>query len=306
MTIHNPRALRDAFGIFPTGVTVVTANGAGGQPIGYTANSFSSVSLDPPLLLVCLAKTSTNYKAMTSASGFAVNVLAETQKEVSNTFASKSDDRFADVDWQHGPHGSPILGDTAAWFDCSMHEVIDAGDHAILIGRVEAFEAGVANGLGYVRGAYFTPALEARAVDANANVVVSAIVERGGQVLLERDRDGLHLPSRFVLRGAPNSELLELLAEMGIPASVGFIYSFYEDTENGVQHMAYHCTADDGESALGEFYSLSSETLAQVADNATRHMLRRLEAESRMGNYGIYFGDHKTGEVRRLFSEVSL
>lgn len=95
---HDPRQLRDAFGAFLTGVTVVTTINAEGQPIGFTANSFTSVSLDPPLLLVCLAKTSRNYAAVTEAAGFAVNILSEAQKDVSNTFARPVEDRFAAVD----------------------------------------------------------------------------------------------------------------------------------------------------------------------------------------------------------------
>lgn len=96
--VFDPRALRDAFGAFATGVTVVTASDAAGKPIGFTANSFTSVSLDPPLLLVCLAKSSRNYESMTSAGRFAINVLSETQKDVSNTFARPVEDRFAAVD----------------------------------------------------------------------------------------------------------------------------------------------------------------------------------------------------------------
>ena len=87
MQTVDPRALRDAFGAFPTGVTVVTACDGDGNPIGFTANSFTSVSLNPPLLLVCLAKTSRNFATMTGAPHFAINVLSETQKDVSNTFA---------------------------------------------------------------------------------------------------------------------------------------------------------------------------------------------------------------------------
>ncbi len=96
MTIQtvDPRALRDAFGAFPTGVTVVTACDGDGNPIGFTANSFTSVSLNPPLLLVCLAKTSRNFAIMTGAQHFAINVLSETQKDVSNTFARPVEDRF--------------------------------------------------------------------------------------------------------------------------------------------------------------------------------------------------------------------
>ena len=96
MTLENRRLLRDAFGTFMTGVTVVTTLDEAGAPIGFTANSFSSVSLDPPLLLVSIAKTSGNYARFMAAKGFAINILAEGQKDVSNTFAKPVEDRFSD------------------------------------------------------------------------------------------------------------------------------------------------------------------------------------------------------------------
>lgn len=98
--MNDLRALRDAFGAFLTGVTVVATFNDEGGPIGFTANSFTSVSLDPPLLLVCLAKTSRNYQTLMTAKGFSVNILSEDQKDVSNTFARPVEDRFAAVDWQ--------------------------------------------------------------------------------------------------------------------------------------------------------------------------------------------------------------
>jgi flavin reductase (DIM6/NTAB) family NADH-FMN oxidoreductase RutF/pimeloyl-ACP methyl ester carboxylesterase len=301
VTIDNPRALRDAFGAFLTGVTVVTAHDSEGKPLGFTANSFSSVSLDPPLLLVCLAKTSSNYENMTKASGFAVNVLAEDQKDVSNTFASRVEDRFACVSWKKGPNGAPVFDGTAAWFDCSMHNVVDAGDHAILIGEVKAFENGAAGGLGYARGAYFTPTLEAQAMRANTNVVVSAIIEHEGNVLLVKDEDDqLTLPSRRVTAGAPSENLTQLLETTSPSAAIGFVYSVFENAEQKAQHMAYHCRAADGESALGSYYPLNEDTIALIPDSATQTMLRRLEQESRMGNYGIYFGNQESGEVRQI------
>lgn len=161
--MSDARALRDAFGAFLTGVTVVTTVDDAGAPIGFTANSFTSVSLDPPLLLVCLAKTSRNYATLTAAKGFGVNILSEGQKDVSNTFARPVEDRFAAVDWRMGPYGSPVFADVAAWFDCATHDVVDAGDHVILIGRVEGFDNSGKTGLGYARGGYFTPALAERA-----------------------------------------------------------------------------------------------------------------------------------------------
>ena len=186
MTLENRRLLRDAFGTFMTGVTVVTTLDEAGAPIGFTANSFSSVSLDPALLLVSIAKTSGNYARFMATKGFAINILSESQKDVSNTFAKPVENRFATVKWQIGPHGAPILHGVSAWFDCSTHQVIDAGDHAILIGKVAAFEASGQAGLGYYRGSYFTPAQAGAALASGPAVVVSALIEQDGHVLWTR------------------------------------------------------------------------------------------------------------------------
>ncbi|RSR12238.1 flavin reductase, partial [Acinetobacter baumannii] len=98
-TINKMRELRDAFGSFMTGVTVVTTCKEDGTPLGFTANSFASVSLDPALLLVSIAKTSSNYHNFANTTHFAINILAEEQKDVSNTFARPSEDRFANLSW---------------------------------------------------------------------------------------------------------------------------------------------------------------------------------------------------------------
>ena len=159
----DPRALRDAFGCFMTGVTVVTT-AEGGRPLGFTANSFSSVSLEPPLLLVSIANRSGNLAAFTRGLGFAVNILSEAQKDLSARFARPIEDRFEGVFWRKGPVGSPLIAGVSAWFDCTLEQAVPAGDHTILIGRIGGFEAGSAPGLGYYRGAYVTPAATAAGV----------------------------------------------------------------------------------------------------------------------------------------------
>lgn len=131
------RTLRDAMGCFATGVTVVTAMSNSGEPVGLTANSFTSVSLDPALLLVCIANNSGSLKILREVDHFAVNVLHIGQQPVSNTFARPGDDRFAAIAWQRGQNDSPLLSGALANFECAKHEMVDAGDHVILIGRVE-------------------------------------------------------------------------------------------------------------------------------------------------------------------------
>lgn len=307
MTTLDPRALRDAFGAFMTGVTVVTTVDGEGRPRGFTANSFTSVSLEPPLLLVCLAKSSASLAAFTTASGFAVNVLAEDQQAVSNTFARPAEDRFAAVAWRPGPVGAPVLAGTAAWFDCRRHEVIDAGDHVILMGRVDAFENTTSNGLGYARGSYFTADLERRAsaaTDAHTPVIVSAIIEHEGAVLLLPDDGGLSLPSITMTSSAgAATHLARLLTDTGLEAIPGFIYAVYEDA--GRQHIVYRCSAAAaGPVAKGGFHDLGALALDRLADPPVRAMLERYAAESLLGSFGVYSGDAQSGEVRHLGREA--
>jgi flavin reductase (DIM6/NTAB) family NADH-FMN oxidoreductase RutF len=131
------RTLRDAMGCFATGVTIITAHAADGKPIGLTANSFTSVSLDPPLLLVCIANNAGSAEVLRSVESFAVNVLQIGQQPVSNLFAGKGEDRFAGTRWEVGEYGAPILPSSLGIFECHRDSLHEAGDHFILVGRVE-------------------------------------------------------------------------------------------------------------------------------------------------------------------------
>ena len=130
------RTFRDALGCFATGVTVVTAICPDASPVGLTANSFTSVSLDPPLLLVCIANSSGSADFLRSADRFAVNVLQIGQQPTSNRFAGKTEDRFGVTPWEMGEYGTPVLTGSLSSFECSRDAVHDGGDHFILVGRV--------------------------------------------------------------------------------------------------------------------------------------------------------------------------
>jgi len=134
------RILRDALGEFATGVAVVTARGADGQPVGVTINSFASVSLEPPLVLWCLGLHSPSLAAFESCSHYAVNVLAADQMEYSQRFSQSQDDRFAGIDLKVGAGGTPLLPGCSAWFECRNELRYPGGDHVILVGHVESFE----------------------------------------------------------------------------------------------------------------------------------------------------------------------
>jgi len=298
------RALRDAFGAFLTGVTVVTTVDATGAPIGFTANSFSSVSLDPPLLLVCLAKTSRNYATLTGAKGFGVNILAEGQKDVSNTFARPVEDRFAAVSWKPGPFGAPVFADVAAWFDCSTHDVVDAGDHVILIGRVEGFENSGKTGLGYARGGYFTPALAERSLLANTDgsLLLGAVAERDGAILLVDDgKDGWTLPFIEKAEGEGMDALEAHVRDVIGPAlQPGMLYSVYEDNKTGRQHVVYRAALGEGALKAGRLFPLQALPVDEVADGAVRDILKRYAQESTLGNFGVYFGNQEKGRVHAM------
>lgn len=134
----NATLLRDAMSRFATGVTVVTSVSDDGEPRGATANAFSSVSLDPPLILVCLAHTSRTLTALRSHGSFAVNVLGSDHEEVARTFARSGDDVAFDVaDHLPGPSGSPLLAGVHAAIDCRVFAVYPGGDHDIVVGEVQ-------------------------------------------------------------------------------------------------------------------------------------------------------------------------
>ncbi|PLL12961.1 flavin reductase [Tabrizicola sp. TH137] len=300
------RALRDAFGTFMTGVTVVTTLDGSRNPLGFTANSFASVSLDPPLLLVQIARNSVNYVNFTTSQHFAVNILAEGQKDISSTFARPVADRFAGIDWQIGPVGSPILPAVAAWFDCTLFQVVEAGDHAILIGKVEAFHATNAPGLGYYRGTYFTPVATQASIPTGPDIIVSAILEKAGQVLLVDDGfGGLTLPTARVGRDGTGAALAALIGQSGLTAAAGPLYSVYEDVARAQQHIAFRCPCTAGQPARGAFVDLAPDSFAEVTDQALRVMLERLAEESRMGNFGIYFGNQDRGQVALVTGETT-
>ncbi len=134
-------ALRTALGRFATGVTIVTTRDRCGAPIGLTANSFNSVSLDPPLILWSLARKSVNLAIFEASDHFAVNILAADQRKLSDKFARPVDDRFDSVDWREGAGGAPVLEGTLASFECAAHRQLDGGDHVIFLGRVLRFRA---------------------------------------------------------------------------------------------------------------------------------------------------------------------
>jgi len=303
MSELNSRALRDTFGAFLTGVTIVTSTDNQGKPLGFTANSFSSVSLEPPLLSVCLAKTASSYPVFNQTSHFAVNILAEDQKALSNTFARPSEDRFANVNWQLSENNNPILKETAAWFDCTVYQRIEAGDHVLLLGEVKAFANSGKTGLGYARGAYFTPAqTENRLLEHRVgSTQIALVAERNGQLLLlKNNQGGWQLPALTKSQTQSTQQLPQRFSEqLGVSVQMGLLYSLYDDTQSNQQHIVYRATLGQG-SVNGTWFSVDNFPLTDINNTAERDILKRYAQESRLGNFGIYLGDQHQGQVHTL------
>jgi flavin reductase (DIM6/NTAB) family NADH-FMN oxidoreductase RutF len=152
--MFNPIELRRALGSFATGVTVVTTLAEDGGLIGLTANSFSSVSLDPPIILWSLKSSSLSLPAFDACGRFVINVLAKDQVETSQRFAVSSNDKFAGVPHHLNAHGLPVLEGCAASFECHTEQRMVVGDHVLFLGRVEAFTHHGSDGLLYWQGRY--------------------------------------------------------------------------------------------------------------------------------------------------------
>jgi 3-hydroxy-9,10-secoandrosta-1,3,5(10)-triene-9,17-dione monooxygenase reductase component len=150
----DPGHYRRVLAQLPTGVSIITASGRDG-PIGMVANSVTSVSLDPPLILLCPAKTSTTWPGIRSTDGFCINVMAGHHERITRQFAAKGVDRFAGVSYEDRTTG-PVLREALAWIECRLEDEYEAGDHTVAIARVHAMDAAaeLAEPLVFFRGGY--------------------------------------------------------------------------------------------------------------------------------------------------------
>jgi len=299
------RALRNAFGAFPTGVTIVTTRQPDGTPRGFTANSFTSVSLDPPMLLVCIAKTAFSHDTFISATHFTVNILGEDQKDVSGLFASRQPDKFEQADWHAGHADMPVIDGSLVSFICRRERLVDAGDHVVLLGRVEEYSTAEGLPLGYHAGAYFSVGAEDPLVDAAAraaDVRIGAVLRKDQQVLFSRSGDGtLTLPC------APDGKLghgglLDWLSEQGYQPDPQILYAVYEDTSAGQIGIYYHGTMRGTAAGNTEFIPVTAIPFEQIRNPVERSMMRRYAGEYQHGSFGIYQGNQDEGTVHHLAS----
>ncbi len=302
----DPMELRKALGAFVTGVTVVTTREADGTPRGFTANSFTSVSLDPPLVLVCIGKTALSCQVFCECESFAINILAEDQTETSSTFASKDPDKFSHAQWRVGTGGSPIIEETAAWLECARHEVLEAGDHVILLGRVTDLAHTNSNPLGFCRGSYVKFGLERDAVAAPGQQTrIGAILESEGRVLMLREgTEGAYVLPTAPRLGSPEERdsLLAKFRDLGLEAKITFLFAVYE-SDSGHEHRVYY-RGDivDGpvEDPAVRMFAFDEIPWDGITDSALRDMLMRYVSERSENRFGIYVGDNESGQIQTL------
>lgn len=296
----DPKALRNAFGAFATGVTVITTRQPDGTPRGFTANSFTSVSLDPPLLLVCLAKTAHSADTFATAPHFAVNILSEDQKAVSGLFASRAPDKFDQCAWTPGPADVPLIDGALAQFTCANHQLVDAGDHLILIGRIEHFSTTEGQPLGYFRGNYFSIGIEkdlAEAAAAAEGSRLGAVLACDGGVLLKTEGDQLRLPL------APQPTLDSLTAKLtalGLTPQIDFVYATFDDRSTGGHAVYYHGTVTGPVPEGYRILPLADLPDSPLTNPAEAAMLTRYAQDFRNGSFSIYHGTETTGQTRQL------
>jgi flavin reductase (DIM6/NTAB) family NADH-FMN oxidoreductase RutF len=298
----DPKMLRNAFGSYMTGVTVITATSKDGTPVGFTANSFTSVSLDPPLLLVCPAKSLSSFEVFANCDSFVVNILSEDQQNISNIFAGSKDDRFSQIAWHKDDQGNPIIDGALTHFSCKTDRNLEAGDHNLLVGEVLSFSNREGHGLGYASGGYFSLALEREAAEISTqekHVSVGVIIEHNGKVLLSQKDGKATLPSTTTDDNTNAVSTIEqFLVDHGIDAKLGAVFSIYENTKTNINYIFYRAIANSPETKeLGEYISIDDITEQDFATAAMNSMMTRYATESKNGLYGVYVGQEEKGRV---------
>jgi flavin reductase (DIM6/NTAB) family NADH-FMN oxidoreductase RutF/ADP-ribose pyrophosphatase YjhB (NUDIX family) len=298
-------SLRRCLGTFVTGVTIVTTIGEDGSPQGFTANSFTSVSLTPPIVLVCLAKTANSFADFMSCETFAINILSEEQRSTSNRFAKKGESKFEGVEWRAGVTGSPMLVDSMSVLDCTLRERIDAGDHVILMGEVVAMEAKSKRPLVYAQGSYVSLSIQQDLLTntSASGTTVGCIALRKDKILLvKRPSDGAWGLPEVKLNAEKNEGTLNsLFKRIGVNVQLSFLYSVF-DLPGARQFVIYRGTllSDTVETEHVRLFAQNEIPWDDLTESTSAPMLRRFFLEAAVDQFGIYAEVEGVGNVARV------
>lgn len=307
-----PNSLRRAFGAFATGVTVVATRGTDGELRAFTANSFSSVSLDPPLVMVCLGKSSASLSAFSAAENFSISILEAGQRTLSGAFAARDPAvKIAALARLRQDNSAPWVEGSLATFLCARHAVVDAGDHVILIGRVQRYRTAEGQPLGFFRGSYVNLGPDMAEIGGlRAALTVGGVLGHDGKVLLRR-RSGSavwEIPSAAPLRGQrPDAALHALFAGLGAEVTMAVPYSLFQEPDEEDATMIFSLEtlgapqcgrqADGGETA---FFGSEDRPWDLVRGEMKQSLLRRYLREMAAGLFGVYFDTPEGGSVVAL------
>ena len=297
---------RKTLGQFVTGVTIVTTTSEDGTPRGFTANSFTSVSLDPPLVSICIGDFNEGIDIFKNSKYFAINILNENQMEISNIFATPSQNKFDNTKWFKGDSGAPIIENSLAWFECSNFEQIRSGDHIILIGNVKSFKKDSGYPLGYYNGSYIKFNNEislVNAIEKNTKTILGLIVENETSILFFEDKENnvLSLPKVGGNGGPSNTtSLIDKYSSIGLNVKLDFVYSVYEDNKQDAVCIYYRCKANGTPPDKHKYIKFNEISWDKIKDEALVIMLKRYIEESNHGNFAIYMGDETKGQTQIL------
>jgi len=226
---------RKTLGKFVTGVTIITTCEKDGTPRGFTANSFTSVSLEPPLILICIGDFNEGLELFKNSEYFAVNILNEAQVDISNLFAKPLKNKFEEIEWSNSKFGVPIIKGALAWLECKNFDQKRSGDHLILIGNVKNFHNEGGYPLAYYNGNYISFNNETSLVNAmekDSKTIIGAIIEKNNSILFFDDSKNniLKLPV-IGENGEPSNttKLVNKYSNIGLKMRLDFVYSVYED-----------------------------------------------------------------------------
>ena len=293
------RDLRTVFGSFMTGVTVITTRDEAGELRGFTANSFTSVSLDPPLVLFCLSNRAGSFEAFSKASSFAINILADSQKAASEAFAGRAGRKFEAVDFEASENGPPVLKGTLSSLICVHHKVVEAGDHIVVIGRVVACRSDGGQPLGYYGGGYVCLGLAADALEQNnpEAIRLGCLLEHYDRVLLMRsnDQNAWRLPVIPLRSGQNHRETLPRFFEaFGIKADTSLLYSVFQEQgehwttmvfRGGIHSMPPEIL-NNSHPSLRLFFEYE-QPWTLVRSKSEAQLIRRFFTERAGANFGI-------------------
>jgi flavin reductase (DIM6/NTAB) family NADH-FMN oxidoreductase RutF len=308
----DPRKLRDLFGTYLTGVTVVTARNPDGTAVGFTANSFTSVSLEPPLISVCVGHHANSRETLCRSTRFAVNILAERQKDVSAAFASSKGPKFSAVESWSREGGPPLIRGALSSMECETRQVIEAGDHSIVVGSVTGFHRSQGQPLGFYAGRYTTIGIAAEAVEKleKEAIRIGCLIESEGKVLLVQKRGGENweIPAAPLSPGQDHRLLLpRLLEALGVQAEITALFSLYQDRGHTFSMMLFRgighallpaTTLPDG--ARLKLFAEHEVPYEAIRGRSTALALRRYFKERAESQFGIYWDTLDGGSIVAL------